>query len=101
MALDAWAVDAACDAAAAACEAEEASIREQIAALEASLKGARERHGLPKHLDARRAAYKALAEARQSAEATVKNQFQDVAHVYSSAEWAAKVAADNGDGRAE
>lgn len=87
----AWAADARFDAALAAAEQEERSIRDQITKLQESLKGVRERHNMNDLADVRRNAYSALSAARKSAEEAVDAEYSDVARVFSAAAWGAKV----------
>lgn len=90
----AWAADAAFDAAWAAARKEEAAIREQIAQLQDSLKTVGDRHNTTQLAAVRRDAYSALSAARSAAEQEVKDQFPDVAGVFSAAQWGAIVGFD-------
>ncbi|KWA84138.1 hypothetical protein WL29_22505 [Burkholderia ubonensis] len=92
--LAAWDANTKLDEAVAAAEQEEAAIREQIARLQESLKGVRERHNTTALAAVRRNAYDALNAARTAAEKAVDAQFADVAHVYSAVEWSAKTGFD-------
>ncbi|WP_060059926.1 hypothetical protein [Burkholderia ubonensis] len=92
--LAAWAADARFDAAFEAVRQEEETIRDQIAQLEESLKGVRNRHNTSELAKVRSAAYDALNAARKTAGDAVDAQFADVAHAHSAAAWGAKVGFD-------